>query len=68
MAFGTGGPRDPDMLVSAEQVIAHFPGWTPLVRRDHEDVLAEGTRHLGRSALVDLVLRAPGVAPAGAGA
>ncbi len=67
LAFGSGGPRDPDMLATATGVAAHFPGWQPLVARDHEDVLAEGTRHVGRSALVDLVLRAPGVAVAGPG-
>lgn len=62
IGFGTGGPRDPDMLASAADLAALFPGWDRLVLRDHEEVLAEGSRHVGRSALVDLVLRRPGAA------
>lgn len=27
--------------------------------REHEDTLAEGTKHVGRSALIDLVARKP---------
>jgi SAM-dependent methyltransferase len=68
IAFGTGGPREPGMLPTAAEVTAHFPGWTRALLRDHDDVLAEGTRHIGRSALVDVVLRAPGVADRGAAA
>lgn len=63
IAHGTGGPKDPDMLSTAAELAAHFPGWERVVMRDHEAMLAEGTRHVGRSALVDLVLRRPG-APA----
>ena len=62
LAHGTGGPRDPAMLCPAAGVAAHLSGWQALVVRDHEDVLAEGSRHVGRSALIDVILRAPGVA------
>lgn len=61
LALGTGGPKDPAMLATAQEVVASFPGWQPVLARDHEDVLAEGTRHVGRSALVDVILRAPGL-------
>lgn len=57
LAYRTGGPSDPDMLPDAATVCGHFPGWQAVVARDHEAVLAEGTRHVGRSALVDVVLR-----------
>ena len=67
LALGTGGPRDRDMLATAAEVAAPFPGWEVLVAREHDEVLAEGTRHLGRSALVDVILRAPGVVVARAG-
>lgn len=67
LALGTGGPKDPAMLASAAQMAAAFPGWQVLAARDHEAVLAEGTRHVGRSALVDLVLAAPGMDAAGSG-
>ncbi len=66
IGLGTGGPRDPAMLLPAAAVAAHFPGWEPMILRDHEAVLAEGQRHVGRSALVDVALRAPVVAPGGA--
>lgn len=59
IANGTGGPRDPAMLWSAAAVAGHFPGWDPVTLRDHQADLAEGTRHIGRSALVDVALRAP---------
>ncbi|QYK43119.1 MAG: class I SAM-dependent methyltransferase [Paracoccaceae bacterium] len=61
LALGTGGPRDPAMLAEAEAMVAAFPGWGVRVARDHEDMLAEGSRHVGRSALVDVILTAPGV-------
>lgn len=57
LAYRTGGPSDPAMLPDAAKVCGHFPGWQALVARDHEADLAEGTRHVGRSALVDVVLR-----------
>jgi SAM-dependent methyltransferase len=59
LALGTGGPKDPAMLATAAEMAAAFPGWPRLLARDHEEVLAEGTRHVGRSALVDLVLARP---------
>lgn len=61
LALGTGGPKDPAMLASAAEMAAAFPGWGVVLARDHEDELAEGTRHVGRSALVDVILSAPGV-------
>ncbi|MFN3972207.1 MAG: class I SAM-dependent methyltransferase [Gemmobacter sp.] len=63
-AHGTGGPKDPAMLASSAEIAAAFPGWTAILARVHEDMLAEGTRHVGKSALVDVILRAPGVEPA----
>ena len=62
LVHGTGGPRDPDLLCPAAGIAAHLPGWPVVLARDHEDMLAEGTRHVGKSALVDVILRAPGVA------
>lgn len=61
IAFGTGGPKDPAMLATSAEMTDAFPGWEAVVARDHEEELAEGSRHVGRSALVDLVLRAPGL-------
>lgn len=61
IGLGTGGPKDPAMLADAAQMLAAFPGWSVVLARDHEADLAEGTRHVGRSALVDVILTAPGV-------
>jgi len=57
LAYRTGGPSDPAMLPDAATVCGNFPGWQAIVAQDHEAELAEGTRHVGRSALVDVVLR-----------
>lgn len=61
IGLGTGGPKDPAMLADAAGMVAAFPGWGVVQARDHEDVLAEGSRHVGRSALVDVILTAPGL-------
>lgn len=66
IAFGTGGPKDPAMLAGAAEIAAGFPDWEVVVARDHEADLAEGSRHVGRSALVDVILRRPGVFEAAA--
>lgn len=59
-SYGTGGPGDPALMYTLPMLDAAFPGWTPLLRRDYEDVIAEGTGHNGRSHLVDFVVRKPG--------
>lgn len=59
IGLGTGGPKDPAMLADAATIAAAFPGWQALVLRDHTATLDEGTRHVGTSALVDVILRAP---------
>jgi SAM-dependent methyltransferase len=66
IALGTGGPKDPEMLADAAGMVAAFPGWGVVQARDYEDVLAEGSRHVGRSALVDVILTAPGLDDAAA--
>ncbi len=64
IALGTGGPKDPGMLAGQAEVVADFPGWDVAMARDYEAVLAEGARHVGRSMLVDVILRWPGVSEA----
>lgn len=61
IALGTGGPKDRAMLADAGEVVADFAGWEVLAARDHEAVLAEGSHHVGQSALVDVILRHPGL-------
>jgi SAM-dependent methyltransferase len=59
IAHGTGGPRTVENLYAADDLAADFPGWEVLVAAEYEADLAEGTRHVGRSALVDFVARKP---------
>jgi cyclopropane fatty-acyl-phospholipid synthase-like methyltransferase len=58
--YRTGGPSAVENLYTAELLRAEFAGWEILELREHEDVLAEGAGHKGRSALIDLVARRSG--------
>lgn len=55
----TGGPSALENLYTAELLQAFFADWEIMLLREHEDVIAEGSAHAGRSALIDLVARKP---------
>jgi cyclopropane fatty-acyl-phospholipid synthase-like methyltransferase len=55
--YRTGGPSAVENLYTADLLRAEFADWEMLELREHEDVLAEGAGHKGRSALIDLVAR-----------
>jgi cyclopropane fatty-acyl-phospholipid synthase-like methyltransferase len=57
--YKTGGPPRPDHMYTAELLRGAFAGMEILHLREHEEVLAEGIKHVGRSALIDLVARKP---------
>ncbi|MDO9525703.1 MAG: class I SAM-dependent methyltransferase [Gemmobacter sp.] len=59
IAYATGGPRDITHLYTPDGLTADFPGWKVLVSADYDADLAEGARHVGRSALVDFVAQKP---------
>jgi SAM-dependent methyltransferase len=59
IGYGTGGPGDPTHLYTPDSLAADFPGWKVLVSGSYDAVLAEGVRHVGRSALVDFVAVKP---------
>jgi cyclopropane fatty-acyl-phospholipid synthase-like methyltransferase len=59
LEYRTGGPSAVDNLYTAQLLEQEFAGWEILELREHEDELAEGTGHKGRSALIDLVARKP---------
>jgi len=59
-SYGTGGPDDPALLYTLPMLNAAFPDWTPVLRRDYEDHISEGTGHHGQSHLIDFVVRKPG--------
>lgn len=59
LEYRTGGPGDIENLYTAAMLREAFAGWEILHLVEHEDTLSEGTKHVGRSALVDLVARKP---------
>lgn len=55
LAYGTGGPRDPDHLYTQDLLIRSFGHWEIRHLRAHDSVIEEGAGHSGMSALIDLV-------------
>jgi cyclopropane fatty-acyl-phospholipid synthase-like methyltransferase len=53
----TGGPSDPARLYTREILQQAFGDFAALDIHEHDAVLAEGERHVGMSALIDLVGR-----------
>lgn len=58
--YGTGGPPDRANMYTLDLLGAAFAGWEVLRAEDFDAVVAEGTGHAGRSALIDFVARKPG--------
>jgi SAM-dependent methyltransferase len=52
---GTGGPKDINMLYSAEELTADFAGLSSLEVWEEEVILEEGGFHSGKSALIRLL-------------
>jgi SAM-dependent methyltransferase len=57
LVHNTGGPRVPENLYTSELLRDRFRDLDLLHLDEYEVDLAEGRRHLGRSALIDLVAR-----------
>jgi 2-polyprenyl-3-methyl-5-hydroxy-6-metoxy-1,4-benzoquinol methylase len=57
--YKTGGPPQAEHMYTEGMLRDAFSGMEMLHLREHEDDLAEGTKHVGRSALIDLVARKP---------
>ena len=60
LTYKTGGPSELDQLYTAELLRAEFAGMEFLALDEYEAELAEGPRHKGMSAVIDLVARQPG--------
>lgn len=58
--YGTGGPKDPAHLYTLDLLRADFQGWEVLRAEDYDATIAEGSAHVGLSALVDFIARKPG--------
>lgn len=55
--YKTGGPPQAEHMYTASLLQDAFAGMEILHLREHEEVLSEGIKHVGRSALIDLVAR-----------
>lgn len=55
LRYGTGGPKDVTQLYSRALLEQAFADFAALDIREHDDMLEEGSRHVGMSALIDLV-------------
>ena len=57
LKYATGGPKQVENLYTEELLREAFRALDLLELREYEAVLSEGSRHTGRSALIDLVAR-----------
>lgn len=60
LAYGTGGPKVPEQLYTADLLKQAFASLDILELREHDSAIDEGEGHGGMSALIDLVARRPG--------
>jgi len=60
LGHDTGGPKDPDMLMSVEKLTAGFPGLEPLLLRELEREVREGSGHTGLASVVQFIGRKRG--------
>ena len=57
LAFGTGGPKAPELLMTLAALREELAGLEFLVAREVERDISEGESHTGRSAVVQVVAR-----------
>lgn len=57
LEYGTGGPKEVEQLYTRELLEQAFGDFASLDIREHDSVLHEGDRHVGMSAVIDLVGR-----------
>jgi len=60
LEYKTGGPPQADHMYTEQLLRSAFSDMEIVHLNEHEDVLAEGTKHVGRSAVIDLVARKRG--------
>jgi SAM-dependent methyltransferase len=59
LKYDTGGPKQVDQLYTADLLRQSFAGFEVIELREYEAELDEGSRHRGRSAVIDFVARSP---------
>lgn len=53
----TGGPKDPDMLMSKASLESEFPNCDPIISREIEREVVEGAFHTGLASVVQFIAR-----------
>ncbi|WPL21943.1 hypothetical protein [Thiorhodovibrio frisius] len=66
LAYRSGGPPCAELLYTPELLHEAFAGLEIMRLEEYECELQEGTGHVGRAALIDLVARRPRAAPVAA--
>ena len=59
LEYGTGGPSAIENLYTEDMLRAAFANWDIEELVEYEETIAEGTGHVGRSALIGMVARKP---------
>ena len=57
LAFATGGPKDPTMLLSKDALVQELPGLELVIAQEVERDVREGKLHGGHSAVTQVVAR-----------
>jgi SAM-dependent methyltransferase len=60
LGYGTGGPPDPTMMLTLEELDAAFPEWIRLHTFEGERIVVEGNGHGGKSYVTQAILKKPG--------
>ncbi len=60
LGYGTGGPPDPTMMLTLEELEAAFPDWIRRHTFEGERVVVEGSGHGGKSYVTQAILEKPG--------
>jgi SAM-dependent methyltransferase len=59
VAYGTGGPAEPTMMLTLDELDAAFAGWTRVHTFEGERVVIEGAGHGGKSYVTQAILQKP---------
>jgi len=57
LARNTGGPKDPDMLLTADDIVNEFPNCEVVLCQEIEREVVEGEFHTGLAAVVQFIAR-----------
>lgn len=59
LAYGTGGPPDPTMMLTIDELDRDFAAWERLHTFEGERIVVEGSGHGGKSYVTQAILRKP---------